>query len=161
MVKILVVDDNEDNRIVLTRMLEFGGHTVATAADGATAIAVAGSFLPDLILMDLAMPDMDGWAATARLKADLRLRHIPVVVVTGHVTSDEILRAQRAGCQDVVSKPIDYYVLIQKVEQHTRRPRPAMRPPADDERRDHSAGAGLSSNGSSSNCSNRVRCDAL
>jgi len=121
MAKILVVDDNEDNRIVLSRMLQHAGHSAVGAGNGREALEVAATDAPDLILMDLAMPEMDGWSATERIKARPELSHIPILVVTGHVTSDEILRAQEAGCHDVVSKPIDYYVLVQKIDQHLSR----------------------------------------
>jgi two-component system, cell cycle response regulator DivK len=115
---LLVVDDNPANREVLTRLLEFEGHEVDQAFDGRDALAKVWSLEPDLILMDLAMPDLDGWDATAALKADPMLRDIPVIVVTGHVTRDEIERALVAGCQDVISKPIDFYVLKEKVARH-------------------------------------------
>ena len=73
---------------------------------------------PDLVLMDLAMPQMDGWTATAAFKEDERLAPIPIIAVTGHVTGHEIERAQFAGCHDLVSKPIDYYVLMDKIATH-------------------------------------------
>ena len=119
MAQVLVVDDNEDNRLVLARMLEFGGHHVHCASNGREALLVASEQRPDAILMDLAMPGMDGWTATARIKERPELQHIPVIVVTGHVTSDEIGRAQEVGCEDIVSKPVDYYVLVDKIRQHT------------------------------------------
>ena len=116
---VLVVDDNEDNRAVLTRMLEHGGYQVIQAANGHQAIERAARDAPGLILMDLSMPGMDGWTATGLLKNDDSLCHTPVIVVTGHLTRDEIERAREVGCQDIVSKPIDYYVLIDKVRHHT------------------------------------------
>lgn len=119
MARVLVVDDNEDNRTVLQRMLQFGGHTVETAQDGHQALETAPTVNPDVVLMDLAMPGMDGWAATAHFKARSDLKHIPVIVVTGHVTTDELLRAQELGCEDIVSKPVDYYVLVDKIARHT------------------------------------------
>ena len=119
MTQVLVVDDNEDNREVLTRMLEHGGYAVRRASNGREALTKADAERPDLILMDLSMPEMDGWTATEHLKSSQRLHDIPVIVVTGHLTSNEIRRAQQVGCQDIVSKPIDYYVLIDKVRSHT------------------------------------------
>jgi CheY-like chemotaxis protein len=119
MAHVLVVDDKEDNRMVLARMLEFGGHAVDCAANGQEALVEATKCQPDLILMDLAMPGMDGWTATAQIKQRPELQHIPVIVVTGHVSSDEIGRAQEVGCQDIVSKPVDYYILVDKIRQHT------------------------------------------
>lgn len=118
MAEILIVDDNEDNRNVLSRLLEFAGHRGRSARDGAEALQLARQDAPDLVLMDLAMPEMDGWAATAHFKADPELAAIPIIVVTGHVTSDEIQRAREVGCQDVVSKPIDYFVLVAKIARH-------------------------------------------
>ncbi|MCG8458704.1 MAG: response regulator [Holophagales bacterium] len=116
--KILVVDDNEDNRTVLRRLLAHGGYETAAAADGREALQMAEADAPDLVLMDLEMPKMDGWAATREMRRIQGLDGVPVIAVTGHVTRDEIQRAQEAGCDDVVSKPIDYYVLIDKIERH-------------------------------------------
>lgn len=118
MAKILVVDDNLDNRNILTRLLSFGGHDTVTASDGANALEQAALTSPDLVLMDLAMPEMDGWTATRAFKEDDRLAAIPIIAVTGHVTRLEIERAQNAGCNDLVSKPIDYYVLMDKIATH-------------------------------------------
>ena len=118
MAKILIVDDSVENLRVLGRMLEFGGHVPLSAADGREALDKAATEGPDLVLMDLAMPDMDGWTATALFRADEDLRHVPIIAVTGHVTRDEIDRAQEVGCCDVVSKPIDYYVLMDKLRKH-------------------------------------------
>lgn len=118
MPRILVVDDNPDNRNVLTRLLNHGGHDTLTAENGLEALERATQNRPDLVLMDLEMPEMDGWSATHELRKSDLLAGIPVIAVTGHVTRDEIRRAQEAGCDDVVSKPIDYYVLIDKIDQH-------------------------------------------
>lgn len=132
MAKVLVVDDNEDNRNVLSRLLAHGGHSAVCAVDGRRAIEVAGIERPDLVLMDLEMPEMDGWAATRVLKGLAELTHVPVIAVTGHLTQNEIDRAQRAGCDDVVSKPIDFYVLMEKIELHlasgSHRPAPSDDP---------------------------------
>ena len=87
MTQVLVVDDNEDNREVLTRMLEHGGYAVSRAANGREALSKADSERPDLILMDLSMPEMDGWTATEQLKSSRGLHEIPVIVVTGHLTA--------------------------------------------------------------------------
>jgi two-component system cell cycle response regulator DivK len=128
MADILIVDDNEDNRKVLARLLEYAGHRGLPAENGAEALALASLKPPDLVLMDLAMPEMDGWAATARFKSDPLLAGIPIIVVTGHVTSDEIGRAQQVGCQDVVSKPIDYYVLVGKIARYLAQAAPPAAP---------------------------------
>ena len=122
MAKILVVDDNEDNRNILSRLVGFGGYDFVTASNGREAIDLARGANPDLILMDLAMPGMDGWTATKTLKADDALNNIPVIIVTGHVTSSDISLAQAMGCNDVVSKPIDYHVLMGKIGQHLGKP---------------------------------------
>ncbi|MEM9595161.1 MAG: response regulator [Acidobacteriota bacterium] len=124
MSKILVVDDNRDNRNILMRLLEHGGHRAKAVANGFEALEAAEDCRPDLVLMDLAMPEMDGWTATAAFKARTALSEIPIVVVTGHVTADEIDRAQEVGCHDVVSKPIDYYVLMDKIDLHLGRRSP-------------------------------------
>ncbi|MEM8933324.1 MAG: response regulator [Acidobacteriota bacterium] len=116
--RILVVDDNADNRNVLSRLLDFGGYLPEVAASARDAFALAEATPPDLVLMDLSMPDIDGWDATSRFKADERLHEIPVIAVTGHVTGEEIRRAQEVGCSDIVSKPIDYYVLMDKIRHH-------------------------------------------
>lgn len=129
MAKILVVDDHEDNRNVLSRLVGFGGHNPVTANNGLEALEVARDQLPDLILMDLAMPEMDGWAATRRLKGDGRLNDIPVIIVTGHVTRQDIALAQEVGCDDVVSKPIDYHVLMGKIDRHLETPAKAPSTP--------------------------------
>lgn len=112
---ILVVDDNFDNRYIISQMLRINGYTVLMATTGRDALAQLETQRPDLILMDMAMPEVDGWNATAQIKADPRLLNIPVVAVTGHATSDEIGRALAAGCQDYIIKPIDYEQLIAKV----------------------------------------------
>ncbi len=115
---ILVVDDNYDNRNIIAQMLKISGYKVVCATDGLHALDMAASQQPDLILMDLAMPNLDGWSATARLKATPDLSHVPVIAVTGHVTHDEIARAIAAGCEDYLAKPIDYEMMITKVRSH-------------------------------------------
>jgi CheY-like chemotaxis protein len=116
--RILVVDDLPDNRDVLCRALRLFGHTVQSASNGHEAVETARSTPPDLILMDLSMPGMDGWTTTMTLKADRQLAHIPVIAVTGHVTPDEIQRALDAGCADYVAKPVDFETLMSKVGAH-------------------------------------------
>lgn len=118
MPRILVVDDNPDNIAVVSRMLEIRDHQPLSARNGAEALERAKAEEPDLVLMDLSMPVMNGWQAAAAFHADEELSRIPIIAVTGHVTSDEIRRAQEAGCADLVSKPIDFYVLMDKIELH-------------------------------------------
>ncbi len=115
MATILVADDFLENRDILCRMLELVGHRTMSAANGQEAIDLAQAHRPDIILMDLSMPVLDGWEATARIKAHNDLHHIPVLAVTGHVTPHEIQRAIEAGCVDYVAKPIDFERLIGKV----------------------------------------------
>src|SRR5688572_27561860 len=105
---ILVVDDNADNRFVIGRLLQLAGYQVVSATGGREAIQLAEQRRPALILMDLAMPGMDGWAATAQLKQRPHIADIPVIAVTGHVTQEEIQRARQAGCVDFLTKPIEY-----------------------------------------------------
>jgi two-component system, cell cycle response regulator DivK len=115
---ILVVDDNFDNRTIIAQMLKISGYRAVCAHDGLHALDVAASERPDMILMDMAMPVLDGWSATARLKASPDLAHVPVIAVTGHVTHDDIARAMKAGCADYLTKPIDYDTMILKVRRY-------------------------------------------
>ena len=118
MPKILVVDDNADNRYLLLQMLQLNGYSVLSAVNGRDALDVAQNSTPDLVLMDMSMPVMDGWTATSLLKQEPKLNHIPVIAVTGHITYDDLRRATEAGCSDHLEKPIDYEVLIHKVAAH-------------------------------------------
>ncbi|EFO80469.1 response regulator receiver [Oscillochloris trichoides DG-6] len=118
---ILVVDDNTDNRNIIAQMLKISGFQVVCAINGVHALEVAASERPDLIMMDMAMPVMDGWSATGHLKADPELNRIPVIAVTGHVTQNEINRALNMGCEDVITKPIDFETMIQKVRRYATR----------------------------------------
>ena len=115
MTTILVVDDQADNRAVLVAMLGITGYTVVTACHGQDAIAMARQHQPDLILMDLAMPVMDGWSAITILKQTPTLAHIPVVVVTAYGLGPVRRRALDAGCAGYLQKPIDYDQLVQMV----------------------------------------------
>lgn len=115
---ILVVDDNFDNRYIISQMLKLNGYSVMIATTGRDALEQLDSARPDLILMDMAMPEIDGWNATAMIRANPRIGHIPVLAVTGHATTDEIHRAIDAGCRDYITKPIDYDQLIDKVQSH-------------------------------------------
>src|SRR4029079_18152096 len=103
---ILVVDDVEDAREICSEYLAFRGYRVITAEDGMEALAKATELLPDLILMDLALPVLDGWEATRRLKKDERTRHIPVVALTAHAVKGISDQAIEAGCLAVLTKPI-------------------------------------------------------
>jgi CheY-like chemotaxis protein len=102
---ILVVDDYQDAREMYAEYLVFSGFRVAEARNGNEAVAQAFALTPDLILMDLSLPGMDGWEATRLLKADERTRHIPVVALTGHALAGASEGARKAGCDSFVTKP--------------------------------------------------------
>jgi CheY-like chemotaxis protein len=102
---ILVVDDYQDAREMYAEYLQFCGFRVAEARNGNEAVAQAFSLRPDLILMDLSLPGMDGWEATTMLKSDERTRHIPVVALTGHALAGASESARKAGCDSFVTKP--------------------------------------------------------
>lgn len=103
--RILVVDDFDDNRAMYAEFLAYSGFVVDEAADGAEAVEQARRFLPDAVVMDLALPVMDGWEATRRIKADPNTRHIPVVAVTGHALAGHSRVAREAGCDAFLAKP--------------------------------------------------------
>ena len=115
---ILVVDDHPDNRFILSQMLRLNGYTAFTANNGRDALEQVQTIPFDLILMDLSMPEMDGWTATEQIKADPAHAHIPVLAVTGHYTKDDLERAEKAGCSDFVEKPVDYTRMIEKVRKY-------------------------------------------
>ncbi|NJN17706.1 MAG: response regulator [Oscillochloris sp.] len=115
---ILIVDDNFDNRTIIAQMLKLSGYNIHLAANGSDAIMLALQLNPDLIMMDLAMPGLDGWSASMQLKSNPKTEAIPIIAVTGHVTQADIQRALNSGCDDYLSKPIDYEVMIQKVQRH-------------------------------------------
>lgn len=102
---VLVVDDYQDAREMYSEYLEFSGFRVAEARNGIEALEKAFELLPDLILMDLSLPGMDGWEATRRLKADERTKRIPVVALTGHALAGHSEGARQAGCDAFVTKP--------------------------------------------------------
>lgn len=112
--RILLVEDNEFNRDLFTQILE-GEYEILAAIDGATGIARAIEERPDLILMDLGLPTLDGWEATRQIKAHNALKHIPVLAVTSHVMAGDELRARAAGCDDYLAKPIDEDELLAKI----------------------------------------------
>ena len=116
--KILVVEDGEFNRDLLVQLLE-EEYALVVAVDGEDALAKARSERPDLILMDLGLPVLDGWEATRRLKADRELRHIPVVAVTSHAMVGDERKARLAGCDGFLPKPIDEDALMATVRRLT------------------------------------------
>ena len=115
MPKILLVEDNAMNRDMLSRRLLRSGYLVAMAVDGREGIAMAQTERPDLILMDLSLPGIDGWEATRLLKSDDSTRRIPVIALTAHAMSSDRQRAIAAGCDDYDTKPIDYQRLLLKI----------------------------------------------
>ena len=125
---VLVVDDYLEAREICAEYLGFHGYGVVTAEDGVEALEKAFDVLPDVILMDLSLPELDGWAATRRLKADPRTSGIPIVALTGHALSAERERALEAGCDDVITKPVVPKDLLAEVKRQL-----ARRPAADDE----------------------------
>lgn len=115
--RILLVEDNEMNRDMLTRRLVRHGFEIRTAGDGARALACVKSEAPDVVLMDMSLPVMDGWEATRRLKADAATRAVPVIALTAHAMSGDRERAIEAGCDDFDTKPVDLQRLLAKIEQ--------------------------------------------
>lgn len=116
MTTVLIVEDNEMNRDMLSRRLERKGYKVLIAVDGAKGLEVARANTPDLILMDMSLPVVDGWEATRRLKADDRLKHIPVIALTAHAMANDRDKALEAGCDDYDTKPIELPRLLAKIE---------------------------------------------
>jgi len=116
MTTILIVEDNEMNRDMLSRRLERKGYKVLLAVDGEVGLEVARANTPDLILMDMSLPVVDGWEATRRLKADNALKHIPVMALTAHAMASDRDKALEAGCDDYDTKPIELPRLVTKIE---------------------------------------------
>jgi CheY-like chemotaxis protein len=102
---VLIVDDVQDNRTIYVLFLKFSGFRVAEAENGKEALDTATTLLPDVIVMDLSLPVMDGWEATRRLKRDPRTEKIPVIVLTGHALPEHAQAAREAGCDVVITKP--------------------------------------------------------
>ena len=113
--KILYVEDNEDNVYMLTTRLRRRGFEVLIASDGAAGVARAQAEAPDLILMDMSLPVLDGWEATRRLKASAATRGIPVIALTAHAMAGEREKALAAGCDDYDTKPIELQRLLEKI----------------------------------------------
>ena len=116
MPKLLLVEDNDDNREMLTRRLIRKGYEVAGAIDGLDGVAQASSAKPDLILMDMSLPLLDGWEATRRIKSNSATLHVPVIALTAHAMDGDRGKAMEAGCDDYDTKPIDLTRLLQKIE---------------------------------------------
>jgi len=116
MSKILLVEDNEMNRDMLTRRLERKGFEVVIAVDGQAGVEMASSSNPDIILMDLSLPVMDGWEATRQIKSDPATLSIPVIALTAHAMAGDEQKAREAGCDDYDTKPVDLKRLLGKIE---------------------------------------------
>ena len=114
--KLLLVEDNEMNRDMLSRRLLRRGYEIVMAVDGGQGVEMAGSELPDLILMDMSLPVIDGWEATRRIKAAQATRHIPVIGLTAHAMAGDREKAIEAGCDDYDTKPVELDRLIGKIE---------------------------------------------
>lgn len=117
MPKILLIEDNEMNLDMLSRRLERRGFEVLMAMDGAQGVDMARIHHPDLILMDMSLPVMDGWEATRRIKADPDLTHIPIIALTAHAIAGDRERCLAAGCNEYESKPVKFPRLLAKIEQ--------------------------------------------
>jgi CheY-like chemotaxis protein len=115
MPKILLVEDNEMNRDMLGRRLQRHGFTLCFAADGPTGITMAGTEMPDLILMDIALGEMDGWEATRRIKANPGTSRIPIIALTAHALASDRDKSVEVGCADFDTKPVDLPRLLAKI----------------------------------------------
>jgi two-component system cell cycle response regulator DivK len=114
--KILYVEDNDDNIFMLKNRLIRAGHTVVVATDGAQGVAMASSERPDMILMDLSLPVLDGWEATRRIKAARDTKHIPVIALTANAMAGDREKALAAGCDDYDTKPVELPRLLEKIK---------------------------------------------
>ncbi len=115
MARILYVEDNEDNVYVVKNRFARVGYTVLVATDGEQGVAMAAAEKPDLILMDLRLPVVDGWEATKRIKAQPETRHIPIIALTAHAMMGDREKALAAGCDDFDTKPVELPRLLEKV----------------------------------------------
>lgn len=116
MAKILLVEDNEMNRDMLSRRLSKKGYEIIVATDGKQGVDTALRVRPDLILMDMSLPEIDGWEATRQLKAQTDMRAIPIIALTAHAMSGDKEKALKAGCDDYDTKPVDLARLVEKIE---------------------------------------------
>ena len=117
MPKILLVEDNEMNRDMLSRRLEKRGYNVVLAVDGAAGIAQAKAEKPDLILMDMSLPVIDGWEATKQIRADAEIAATPIIALTAHAMSSDREKCLSAGCDDFDTKPVELPRLLAKIEE--------------------------------------------
>ena len=115
MIKILYVEDNEENIYMLSRRLKKKGFEIVIARDGEEGIALAQHESPDLILMDLSLPKLDGWGATKQLKGNSKTQHIPIIALSAHAMAEHKASALEAGCDDYDTKPVDLARLLSKI----------------------------------------------
>jgi CheY-like chemotaxis protein len=116
MAKVLLIEDNEMNRDILFRRLSRRGYLVVSAVDGLQGVEMARSEKPDIILMDMSLPIVDGWEATRRVKSDDGMRNVPVIGLTAHAMRGDREKALEAGCDDYDTKPVEFDRLIEKIE---------------------------------------------
>jgi CheY-like chemotaxis protein len=115
MPRILLVEDDKPNRDILARRLSRNGYTVLTAATGEEARNTAMTELPDVVLMDVGLPDIDGWEVTRQLRAHAATQALPIIALTGHIMPDERESAIQAGCNDFHAKPVEFTRLLQQI----------------------------------------------
>ena len=115
MARILVVEDDADNQELITRFLKRNGHLVLLAPDGLAGVRAAQEHVPDLILMDLGLPVLDGWEAAHRIRSNTETSHIPIIALTAHALSEEVTRALERGIDDYELKPVVYQRLMAKI----------------------------------------------
>jgi len=126
MARILVVEDDADNQELVTRFLQRAGHRVINVLDGFAGVKEAKEQIPDLILMDLGLPGMDGWEASRRIREDPKTFRIPIIALTAHAFTDEVAKAVEAGIDSYELKPVVYKRLMEKIAEalRTRQPKP-------------------------------------
>lgn len=115
MVKILLIEDNEMNRDMLSRRLQKRGYEVVIATDGLAGVEAAAKTKPDIVLMDMSLPVIDGWEATRRIKADPATSAIPIIALTAHAMTGDRQRAMEVGCDDYDTKPVELPALLDKI----------------------------------------------
>lgn len=116
MTKILLVEDNEDNRDMLSRRLKRRGFEIVLAGDGATAVQLATAERPDLVLMDMSLPVLDGWEASRRIRNEPATRDLPIIALTAHAMASDREKSLEAGCDDFDTKPVDLARLLEKID---------------------------------------------
>jgi len=126
---VLLVEDNEDNRIIYATALRFAGYNVLEAITGTEGVYQTRTHLPDLVLMDISVPELDGWEATSILKADPTTKHIPIIAVTAHALPGDRERSFQVGCDGYLAKPIPPAALLAEVDRRFSRVTPSYVPP--------------------------------